>query len=124
MDSPSLDDNMVLEAPTEDLINQHEADIYQAWVEAARAAGYTIIDNQVVPKNPDGSDNLTAQRTVRWDIPKVTDKGTFYIESVDNVENIVRGVEGVDFQELPKPEAWPGPDAAGATSDRFDNGMA
>ena len=43
--------------------------------------GYTVINNELVPKNLDGTDNLSAQRTTAWDVIKESPDGTFYFSS-------------------------------------------
>ena len=108
-----MDKLIILEFDT-----KQKADICLAVINQIAAAywrghGYTVINNQLVPKNADGTDNLKAQRTTTWDVVQESPDKTWYITDPAVNPNFVAweeraGQAGYKFDgtRKPYPKEW------------------
>jgi len=119
-----MDEYTVIECSTQIKAESTQALIHDARVVQMSAMGYTIINNEIVPKNAlTGLDDLTACRTTKWDTPVYTGKATFYIEQKPaSISISMTGVNGKDYQVVTKDPLWPITSRI-ATSDRFSTGF-
>lgn len=79
-----MDGYLIIEFKTRTQAETALAVINQVAAAWWQSQGYTVINGELVPKNSDGTDNLTAQRTTTWDEVKKSPVGTFYISSLVN----------------------------------------
>lgn len=106
-----MDKHLIIEFPTQAESEQGLSIINMIAAAYWKSQGYTVTNKQLVPKNLDGTDNLTAQRTITWDTIKQSPDNTWYFASPSIDERFSnwrdRLPEGVVFPpDTEFPDSW------------------